>query len=410
MKKFSRAPGIALWAAGILFISMAGLALAQGTAPAGAATAAVTPTPSPKPTASSTQTPTQTSTTTPSQPPTQTPTISPAAIAVVKDVYKLGHETNEAHDNDRNRAGIGDSIIVVVENLKSLVDRADCLDEKGQPRPGCQAQKIGLFLDGIKIEKLSAEAINVQSGSGALRFHLERTADSDHSWADILGAPPLGQGFFEKETSVSVGLNNESPIPVQALNKLRLVRVHSGWFIGCFIGVMVLIYYLWRLANESDLLRDFGPAPEGEGARKPFSLARCQMAFWFIMVIAAFLFIWLVTNAFDIITPSTLALIGIGSGTALGAAAIEVSKDQGAQPKARKSEGFLRDILNDPSGGVSFHRFQMFVWTIVLGLLFLFSVWRRLSMPDFGSTLLALQGISAGTYLGFKIPEGKTSA
>jgi hypothetical protein len=26
-------------------------------------------------------------------------------------------------------------------------------------------------------------------------------------------------------------------------------------------------------------------------------------------------------------------------------------------------------------------------------------------MPEFGATLLALMGISAGTYLGFKIPE-----
>jgi hypothetical protein len=64
----------------------------------------------------------------------------------------------------------------------------------------------------------------------------------------------------------------------------------------------------------------------------------------------------------------------------------------------------LQDILND-AYGISFHRFQMFVWTVVLGFVFLESVWNRLSMPEFSATLLALQGVSAGTYLGFKIPE-----
>jgi hypothetical protein len=28
-----------------------------------------------------------------------------------------------------------------------------------------------------------------------------------------------------------------------------------------------------------------------------------------------------------------------------------------------------------------------------------------LSMPEFSATLLALQGLTAGTFLGFKIPE-----
>jgi hypothetical protein len=69
-----------------------------------------------------------------------------------------------------------------------------------------------------------------------------------------------------------------------------------------------------------------------------------------------------------------------------------------------QSDGFLVDILTDASG-MSFHRFQMFIWTLVLVVLFAFSVWTRLAMPTFSATLLALMGISAGTYLGFKIPE-----
>jgi hypothetical protein len=70
------------------------------------------------------------------------------------------------------------------------------------------------------------------------------------------------------------------------------------------------------------------------------------------------------------------------------------------------SQGFLRDILGD-GHGYSFHRFQIFAWTIVLGLIFASSVYYDLTMPEFSSTLLGLMGISSGTYLGFKFPEQK---
>jgi hypothetical protein len=70
------------------------------------------------------------------------------------------------------------------------------------------------------------------------------------------------------------------------------------------------------------------------------------------------------------------------------------------------SQGFLRDILSDGSG-YSFHRFQIFAWTIVLGIIFVSSVYNDLTMPEFSPTLLGLMGLSAGTYIGFKFPEQK---
>jgi H+/gluconate symporter-like permease len=70
-----------------------------------------------------------------------------------------------------------------------------------------------------------------------------------------------------------------------------------------------------------------------------------------------------------------------------------------------QTRGFFRDILSDSNGTAGLHRFQIFVWTIVLGIIFLVSVVTELSMPEFSATLLAATGISAGTYLGFKFPE-----
>jgi peptidoglycan hydrolase CwlO-like protein len=75
---------------------------------------------------------------------------------------------------------------------------------------------------------------------------------------------------------------------------------------------------------------------------------------------------------------------------------------------SNKSNNFFVDVLSD-TAGVSFHRFQIFAWTIVLGIIFGIQVYSALAMPTFDATLLALLGISAGTYLGLKIPEGKNS-
>jgi hypothetical protein len=68
------------------------------------------------------------------------------------------------------------------------------------------------------------------------------------------------------------------------------------------------------------------------------------------------------------------------------------------------SKGFLQDLLSDQKG-YSFHRFQIFVWTLFLGIIFATPVYKSLHMPEFNSTLLGLMGLSAGAYVGLKLPE-----
>ena len=189
------------------------------------------------------------------------------------------------------------------------------------------------------------------------------------------------------------------------------------------------------------------------------------MAFWFFVVVAAYLLIWLITSNRDSLTQEVLTLLGISTATALGAAVVGANKASGddskkqaleqeqqtlavrlsqldqeiaAQPQnltelnqekadktarleqvkkelaavnqrqqPQQSEGFLKDILSD-ADGVSLHRFQMAIWTIVLGIIFVASVYNSLAMPQFSGTLLALMGISGGTYIGFKFPEKQT--
>ncbi len=63
----------------------------------------------------------------------------------------------------------------------------------------------------------------------------------------------------------------------------------------------------------------------------------------------------------------------------------------------------MYDLLAE-NGVISFHRFQMCVWTVVLGIIFISDVYSKAAMPDFSATLLGLMGVSAGTFVGFKLP------
>ena len=55
--------------------------------------------------------------------------------------------------------------------------------------------------------------------------------------------------------------------------------------------------------------------PDG---KSPYSLARMQMAFWFFLVVAAWVLLFLVTKDIDTLTGSVLILMGISAGTAVG--------------------------------------------------------------------------------------------
>lgn len=326
------------------------------------------------------------------------PCVALSQTAKVVEAYRWPGASAKAKQN--RTVALGDTLAIEVSNLATLVSESTCQDEDGNTIQDCKQQGIALFLDGKQIKGLVPD-----NDKGRLLYHLDHTTDSEDTWADLLGDPPLDHRFWERPTRVSVGLENGLPIESNAT--FNLVRIRQGYFWSCSVLFLLLLAALIWLALSTDLLRDSGPNP-AQGL-KPFSLARCQMAFWFVIVVGSFLFIWLVTGDLDILNTSTLVLIGIGSGTALGAAVIDAGNAKeaaaaGNPPAPKKSVDFLRDLLND-AAGISFHRFQMLVWTLVLAVIFFYGAWHRLEMPEFSATLLALQGISAGTYLGFKIPE-----
>jgi hypothetical protein len=286
-------------------------------------------------------------------------------------------------NHDPHQVYLADWIVISVCHLDALVHDAEA-----------QQQVITLFIEGLDT---GVEPSGIDLQNGLLTFELDRNANNKHIWRQFLYNP-----FFDPDAKmrVSVGIRGGRPLPRAdgANMSLRLKKLYvDNWTrsllaLLILVGVTLLIY-----ARKSDMLRD---GPPVEGVRQPYSLARVQMAWWFFLLVAGYVLIWLVTGEQDSVAPSLLGLVGISAATALAAVAVTPASGRAS----RAGVGFLRDLVTDDKGVVALDRFQVLVWTLVLGGIFLNSVFLYLTMPEFSATMLALMGISSGTYIGFKLP------
>jgi hypothetical protein len=294
-----------------------------------------------------------------------------------------------------------------------------------------------LYLNGIKMKNVVAEGLVVDGSSSWFRYRLVRKQENQDAWQSLLARP----NNFTKQVVVTVGKGEERPGGEYA--KLEFINVPKTAFWVTTFGSLILLVGFILMAKKSEILRDRGPQQD-KSTRRTYSLAFTQMAFWTFIVTISYCFIFSITGDLNTVSGSTLVLLGIGAVTAMTGASMDAGKrsaseenrladikkleefnNQTPKPvnqiaeieqrlkrnenstKVLGSKNFLDDILTDVEGA-AIHRFQMVVWTLILGMVFLVKVRETLSMPQFSTELLSLMGISAGTYLGFKIPEKHT--
>jgi hypothetical protein len=282
---------------------------------------------------------------------------------------------------DPRQVYLGDWVVISVCHLDALVHDAEA-----------QQQAITLFIEGLDTG-VEPSGIDIQGGT--LTFVLDRNAHNKDIWRQFLYDPLFDPDAMMR---ISVGVHGGRPLPRAdgANMSLRLKKLYVDYWTMTWLGLLIFVaIVLLVYARRSDMLRD---GPPIDGVRQPYSLARAQMAWWFFLLVVGYVFIWLVTGEADSIAPSLLGLVGISAATALAAVAIK----SGRGP--RGSAGFMRDLVSDDRGVVALDRFQVVVWTLVLGGIFLTAVFWDLTMPEFSATMLALMGISSGTYIGFKLP------
>jgi hypothetical protein len=278
-----------------------------------------------------------------------------------------------------NVAGLDDRVSVHVKNFDRLLT---------QVNGSCSA--LTLFIDGMPLKGIEADSCD--EIAGRVRYRLVRTPKDDEAWHTLLGSP---RGFL-KPVSLSLGANQSFSI-LSTVTDFELEVVPRAQFYIFLVVLLVGVVGFMYLCTFTTVIRG-GDVTDSLKVR-PYSLSSFQMAFWFFLVIAAYVFIWLICDELNTITDSVLGLIGIGAATAVGARVVNQKTSHSDAPTT--SHGFVNDMISDATG-VSLHRLQMFVWTLVLGIIFIASVYNDLAMPEFSATLLGLMGISSGTYIGMK--------
>lgn len=316
------------------------------------------------------------------------PVIGPPPEKLLNDTCLNTVVLSAKGPQNSSSAGLGDYLTVKVEGL-------NCLFPKGKQ----QNRPLVLFLNNIPMHGIYAEDFN-PTGDSIITFKLVRDSVSMKAWEHFYTYPR----HTRLSVTVSVGFEDlgavKTNVGTTKGNQFFLIVFHQGLFYWAIIlGLLVLGVFIYY-AITGNIIRD----PSTSEIKGEYSLARSQLAFWTILIVFCFVFIWVITGDYTSITGSTLVLLGISITTTTGAKIIESGKDK--KSDVYKTKNFFSDILSDDSG-ISIHRFQMVVWTLVLGAMFLRSVIINLAMPQFDETLLALMGISSGAYLGLKIPENK---
>lgn len=307
-----------------------------------------------------------------------------------------------------------------------------------------------LLFDGIKMANLPSAISQLDDGN-TLRFsfYLERNSslkESREAWDMLFKS----KDEYVMPIEVNLAVGNELPLVVQSAHPFCFYVAPTSEILSVIASALLILFVSYYLiANTTNMLRD-----KDSGY---YSLGKSQMAFWGLMVVLAFFGVWILTGTMEYIPQQTLILLGISSATGLSAILIGNSKKTGAQedvandtaafrqeeqklreqkekdpaafaqenesrltaisqeiaalpklpgnqPQRTQSKGFWQDICDD-GNGVSFHRLQVVIWTLVLGMVFVGYVADGMSIPEFPETLLILMGISNLTYLGFKIPE-----
>jgi len=354
---------------------------------------------------------------------------------------------------------LGDWVLVAVCHLDALVKAAEA-----------EQQPITLFIEGLDSYN---HPTGVDLDSGILTFTLDRNEKNRALWQPLL-YNPLFDPTTTLRVSVGIHDERPLPRAEGANLTLVLYKLFIDWTMWFWLAVLfVIVVALFRYARGSDLLRD-GPPIGGVRQPYSLARAQMAWWFFLILLAYNFIWMVTgdrdtippsLLALLGISAATAIAAVAIGSrgggrrkllddqiaslDEALQRMAVDLDEvaRRAADPAAATSAtaasllpalekkraeleavrarlvleraglttivpsaGFWNDLVTDDRGAVSLDRFQIVAWSVVLGGFFLYTVVWDLTMPEFSATLLALMGVSSGTYIGFKLPTSKSES
>jgi hypothetical protein len=288
-------------------------------------------------------------------------------------------------------ADFGDHISVKLNDLDKFISLQNSFRKKGV---NDSLSEIILYINGNPMRDIQVSTMNTNEKS--LVFHLDR-----HSQWLVKFYPYFPYLWSKIHVYISVGFRNGVFLGTDGMaNKVQLQYINNWAWLLTFILIAVIITLFLLLAVRTNLIR------VGD-SKSPYSLALTQLAFWTLIIAASFFYIWVITSELTPITGSTLVLLSISIATTAGSKMVDIRRYPNSPATLTSSEGFFKDVLSDDLG-YSVHRSQMFLWTAILGIIFIGAVVVTQKMPQLDTTLLGLMGLSSTAYVGLKTIENKS--
>jgi hypothetical protein len=216
------------------------------------------------------------------------------------------------------------------------------------------ADKYVLFLNGSELKDIGTPTYRAFTPTGendethALVFKLKRTPNNKDFWSGLMGSPrdrvrevavslavKGNDGKTQAPTIVGEKLPNKIKATDQQQPSTFDFQVWTWIWSGIAAGAVGLVIFLvWGHARRSTTLRD-NLVPQLPPGQQPYSLARWQMAFWFVLIFSSFIFLYLLLWDYNTVSTQALALMGISGATALAAVAVDIAKDSPADATNR---------------------------------------------------------------------------
>lgn len=209
--------------------------------------------------------------------------------------------------------------------------------------------------------------------------------------------------------------DNQEKIKLAFAPLVGNTNIDNNQLIAVVVLSILFIAFLY-CSFYTNLLRDaVGDRSLLNDKKSSYSLSRTQLAIW-ITTIASFYIYAILWDQREIteLNTTALTLMGISAGTFATGAILDTTEIESGIPRTQdepSSGNALKDILSDKNG-ISIHRFQNVVWTIVAIIIYFYRYNNPINdsvLPDLSSTLLALTGISSATYLVLKTRENVPS-
>ena len=203
--------------------------------------------------------------------------------------------------------------------------------------------RYALFMNGVEVKGLDSAVKNTYQAEGgppmdALVFTLQRNKNNDAFWKDLMGSVigmhvpvvvSLGEQAVDGKTTRSTIAGSKVAAASFEFEVIGLWRL-----VFALAAVIAVISLVWGHARTRTTLRDTY-LPQIQPSQQTYSLGRWQMAFWFTLIFATFVYLFVVLWDTNTISSQALALMGISGATALAAVAIDVVKDSPADAANR---------------------------------------------------------------------------